>query len=138
MTAVSGIQTRRLYDSTDSLLRFAIRADAALTGVCGLAVALVADPLSSLSGLPPGVEYGLAVFFILYGVVGLGLGATSDLRRAGIGFVAANTAFTVGAVAAAEAVPMTATGIAASLASAMYTAAFARLQYLGVRRLEPA
>jgi hypothetical protein len=44
----------------------------------------------------------------------------------------------VGAVAAAEAVPMTATGIAASLASAMYTAAFARLQYLGVRRLEPA
>lgn len=138
MTAVSVIQARRLYDSTDSLLRFAIRADAMLTGVCGLAVALVADPLSSITGLPAGVEYGLAIFFILYGLVGLGLGATADLRRPGIGLIAANIAFTVGAVVAAEAVPMTATGIAASLASGIYTAAFAWLQYLGVRRLETA
>jgi len=51
MTDLSGITTRPLYDSTDSLLRFAMRADATLTGLCGLAIAFVADPLSSLTGL---------------------------------------------------------------------------------------
>lgn len=138
MNAVTGMPTKRLYDSTDSLLRFALRADAMFTGVCGLVVALVADPLSSLTGLPSGVEYGLAAFFILYGLVVLGLAATADLRRAGIGVVAANTAFTVGAVVAPEFLPLTASGVVAALVSAVYTTFFARLQYLGVRRLETA
>jgi hypothetical protein len=138
MSAVYGVTPRRLYDSTDSLLRFAIRADAAFTGVCGLAAALVADPLSSLTGLPAGLEYALAVFCILYGLVGMGLAATADLRRAGVIVVAINIAFTLGAVATAEAVSMTATGVAASLVSAIYTAGFAALQYQGLRRLETA
>ena len=136
MTAV--LPTRRLYDSTDSLLRFALRADATLTGMCGLVVAVVADPLSSLTGLPTGVEYGLAAFFVLYGLFVMGLAATSDLRRAGVGVVGANVGFTVGAVVAPEAMSLTAIGVAASLASAIYTAAFAGLQYQGVRRLETA
>ena len=51
MSAVSGIPTRYLYDSTDSLLRFAMRADATVTALCGLAIAFFADPLSSLTGL---------------------------------------------------------------------------------------
>ncbi|HKI43075.1 MAG TPA: hypothetical protein VKA66_22500, partial [Mycobacterium sp.] len=57
------------------------------------------------------------------------------LRRVGIGVVVANIASTLAAVVAAEAVPMTATGVAATLATGAYTAAFAALQYLGVRRL---
>ena len=136
MTAV--LPTRRLYDSTDSLLRFALRADATLTGVCGLVIAVAAGPLSSLTGLPSGVEYGLAAFFVLYGLFVMGLAALADLRRVGVGVVAANIAFTVAAVAAAEALSMTPIGVAASLASAIYTAAFAGLQYQGVRRLETA
>lgn len=135
MTAVSGLPSRYLYDATDSLLRFAMRADATFTGLCGLAVAFVADPLSSLTGLSSGVEYGLGAFFVLYGLVVFSLAAAPNLRRAGIGVVAANIAFTLGAIVAAEAVPMTATGVAASLVSAVYTAVFAALQYLGVRRL---
>ena len=43
--------------------------------------------------------------------------------------------YTVAAIVAAELVPMTAIGIAATLASGVYTAFFAWLQYLGVRRL---
>jgi hypothetical protein len=54
---------------------------------------------------------------------------------AGIGVVAANIIYTVAAIVAAELVPMTAAGIAATLASGVYTAFFAWLQYLGVRRL---
>jgi hypothetical protein len=135
MTSASGLRTRPLYDSTDSLLRFAMRADATLTGLCGLAVAFFADPLSSLTGLTSGQEYALGAFFVLYGLAVFSLAALPNLRRAGIGVVAANVVFTQAAIVAAEAVPMTATGVAATLASGVYTAAFAWLQYLGVRRL---
>ena len=138
VSGVSGMPTRHLYDSTDSLLRFAMRADATFTGLCGLAIAFVADPLSSLTGLSSGAEYSLGAFFVFYGLAVFSLAAMPNLRRAGIGVVAANVAFTLGAIVAAEAVPMTATGVAASLVSAVYTAAFAGLQYLGVRRLETA
>jgi hypothetical protein len=135
MTAGSGLTTRPLYDSTDSLLRFAMRADATLTGLCGLAVAFFADPLSSLTGLTSGQEYALGAFFVLSGLAVFSLAALPNLRRAGIGIIAANIVFTLAAVVAAALVPMTATGVAATLATGVYTAAFAGLQYLGVRRL---
>jgi hypothetical protein len=138
MSAVSGIQARHLHDATDSLLRFAMRADATLTGLCGLAVALVADPLSSLTGWNSNLEYALGAFFVLYGLVVFSLAAWPNLRNAGLGVVVANIVFTLGAVVAVDTVPMTASGVAATLASGVYTAAFAGLQYLGVRRLQPA
>ncbi len=135
MTAISGQSTRPLYDSTDSLLRFAMRADATLTGLCGLAIAFVADPLSALTGLTSLQEYALGAAFVLYGLVVFGLAAAPNLRRVGNAVVVANVACTLAAVVAAEAVPMTATGVAATLATGVYTAGFAALQYLGVRRL---
>jgi hypothetical protein len=112
-----------------------MRADATLTGLCGLAVAFFADPISSLTGLASGQEYALGAFFVLYGLAVFSLAAMPNLRRAGIGVVAANIVYTLAAILAAEAVPMTATGVAATLATGVYTAAFAGLQYLGVRRL---
>jgi hypothetical protein len=136
MTAISGPTTRPLYDSTDSLLRFAMRADATLTGLMGLAAAFVADPLSSLTGLTSIQEYSMGAFFVLYGLVVFGLAALPNLRRAGIGVVVANIIYTVAAIVAAELVPMTAIGVALTLASGVYTVFFAGLQYLGVRRLE--
>ncbi|HTQ16219.1 hypothetical protein [Mycobacterium sp.] len=133
MTAV--MTTRPLYDSTDSLLRFAMRADATLTGLMGLAAAFIADPLSSLTGLTSIQEYSMGAFFVLYGLVVFSLAALPNLRRAGIGVVAANIVYTVAAIVAAALVPMTAFGVAATLASGVYTALFAGLQYLGVRRI---
>lgn len=135
MTAISGITTRPLYDATDSLLRFAMRADATLTGLMGLAVAFVADPLSSMTGLTSLQEYSLGALFVLYGLVVFSLAALENLRRAGIGVVVANIVCTIAAIVAAAVVPLTAIGVAAMLASAVYTAFFADLQYLGVRRL---
>lgn len=138
MTAISGMPTRPLYDSTDSLLRFAMRADATLTGLCGLGlgfIAFVADPLSSLTGLTSIQEYALGAFFVLYGLVVYSFAALPDLRRAGIGVIIANIAFTAATIVAVEVVPLTALGISATLASGVYAAVFAGLQYLGVRRL---
>ncbi|SON64073.1 hypothetical protein MSIMFI_05605 [Mycobacterium simulans] len=135
MTAISGPTTRPLNDSTDSLLRFAMRLDATLTGLMGLVVAVAADPISRLTGLTSGQEYSMGAFFVLYGLAVFCLAALPNLRRAGIGVVVANIVYTLAAIVAAELVPMTATGVAATLASGVYTAAFAGLQYLGVRRL---
>lgn len=135
MTAISGAHTRPLSDSNDSLLRFAMRADATLTGVMGLAVAVAADPVSRLTGLTSAQEYSMGAFFVLYGLAVFSLAALPNLRRPGLGVVAANLVYTVAAIVAAELVPMTSIGVGATLASGVYTLAFAGLQYLGLRRL---
>lgn len=130
-----GLATRPLYDATDSLLRFAMRADATLTGLCGLAIAFLADPLSSLTGLTSLQEYSLGALFVFSGLAVFLLAAAPNLRRVGIGVIVANGVFTLAAIVAAGLLPLSATGVAATLAVGAYTAAFAGLQYLGVRRL---
>lgn len=136
VSGVSGLQTRPLYDSTDSLLRFAMRADATLTGVCGLAVAFLADPLASLTGLTSFQEYAIGAFFVLAGFLVFSLAAFPNLRRLGVGVVVANVVLALAAVVVAETAPLSAGGITATLAGGAYTAAFAGLQYLGLRRLD--
>jgi hypothetical protein len=137
MTAISGLPTRPFADSTDSLLRFAMRLDATLTGLTGLSIAVVADPLSSMTGLSSLAEYGVGAFFVFYGLAVFSLAAVPDLRRAGNAVIIANVVFTLAAVAVAtaDALPLTETGISLMLASGCYTAAIGCLQYLGVRRL---
>jgi len=124
-------------DSEDSLLRFAMRVDATLTGVLGLAIAAMADPLGRLTGLTSAQGYVVGAAFVLCGLVVYALAASPDLRRVGTGLVVFNLAGTVGFVAVAEAglLPLTTFGSLAALASGLYTATFAVLQYLGVRRL---
>jgi hypothetical protein len=137
MTDITGITTRPFADSTDSLLRFAMRLDATLTGLTGLFIAAAADPISSATGLSSIAEFGLGAFFVFYGAVVFALAAAPDLRRAGMGVIIANLVFTVAAVVvvAAGTLPLTETGVAATLASGCYTALIGYLQYLGVRRL---
>jgi hypothetical protein len=137
MTAISGLPTRPFADSTDSLLRFAMRLDATLTGLTGLSIAVVADPLSSMTGLSSLAEYGVGAFFVFYGLAVFSLAAVPDLRRAGNAVIIANVVFTLAAVAVvtADVLPLTETGISLMLASGCYTAAIGYLQYLGVRRL---
>lgn len=134
----SGLTTRPLYDATDSLLRFAVRADATLTGLFGMVIAFLADPLSSLTGLTSFENYAMGAFFVIYGLVVFSLGALPDVRGVGIGVIVANIFFTLSSIVAAEALSLTVTGAALTLASGAYAAAFAALQYLGVRRLETA
>src|SRR5258708_35681558 len=54
---MTAINTRPVRESTDSLLRFALRADATLCAGVGLLVAMAADPLSRLSGLSATSEW---------------------------------------------------------------------------------
>jgi hypothetical protein len=137
MTAVTPLATRPFYDSTDSLLRFAMRLDATLTGAVGLFIALMADPLASLTGLSSVAEFSGGALLVLAGLTVYALAAASDLRRVGVGLIGGNIVLTVATlvVVAVGALPLTETGVAATLAIGGYFALMGYLQYLGVRRL---
>ena len=134
MTAIS---TRPLSASTDALLRFALRADATITGLAGLAVAAFANPLSSLSGVSPTTEYLIGAAFVIYGAVVYYLAALPSLRGVGIAVSLANVVCTIATllIVMADAAPLTEVGVGATTVIGVYTAFFAYLQYLGVRRL---
>jgi hypothetical protein len=134
MTAIS----TRLNDSTDSLLRFAMRADAILTGLAGLAALPLAGWMAEISGTTKAFEYSMSAFFIVYGLVVLGLAALPSVRVPGIAVVIANLMYTVAAVVfvLADWMPLTTTGVVLTLATGVYTAVFAELQYQGLRRMK--
>ena len=137
MTAVTPLPTRPFEDSTDSLLRFAMRLDATLSGLIGLFIALMADPLSALTGLSSVAEFSGGALLVLGGLAVYGLAAAPDLRRVGVGLIVGNAVLTVAAlvVVTVGALPLTAGGVAATLATGGYFALMGYLQYLGVRRL---
>src|SRR4029453_8990484 len=68
----------------DGLLRLAMRADAVLTGLAGVAGIPLAGWLADTSGTTRAFEYGMAAFFIAYGVVVFGLAALPSVRSAGM------------------------------------------------------
>jgi hypothetical protein len=135
---MTAITSRKLTESTDSLLRFAMRADAILTGLAGIAGIPLAGWLAELSGTTRTFEYSMSAFFIAYGVVVFGLAALPSIKRPGIAVVIANLLYTVAAVVLVltDALPLTTTGVVMTLATGAYTAVFAELQYQGVRRIK--
>ena len=134
MTAVT---TPRLKESTDSLLRFAMRADAVLTGIAGIAGIPLAGWLAEISGTTTSFEYGMSAFFIGYGVVVLALAQLPSLRKPGIAVITANVVYTVAAVVLVflDWMPLTTFGVVATLATGVYTLVFAELQYQGLKRI---
>jgi len=145
MTAT--ITTRPLSDSykhgprrggsDDSLLRFALRADATLCAGTGLLIAFAADPLSRLSGLSSVSEWIAGAALVFYGAGLYVLAAVPGIRKIGVGIVAANVVFAVVAVAvlAMGVLPLTGAGVAMMLATVAATLGCAVAQYFGVRRL---
>ena len=134
---MTAITTRPVRESTDSLLRFALRADATLCGGLGLLVAMAADPLSQLSGLSSTSEFIGGAALVIYGAALYLAAGLPDVRRVGVGVLAGNIAFAmlVTAVLIAGWLPLTELGVVTTVAFTVVTLAFAYAQYLGVRRL---
>ena len=132
MTAVSTPRT-----SSDSLLRLAMRADAVLSGLVGVALIAAAGWFSELTGLPTAVAYSAGAAFVVYATVVFLAAGLEQVRAAGIATVVANLLFTVAAVVVvlARPVDLTTAGVVAVLAGGVYTLVFADLQYLGLRRM---
>jgi hypothetical protein len=135
MTAT--VTTPPLSDSSDSLLRFAMRVDATACAGLGLLVVVAADPLSRLSGLSAASEWIAGAVLVAYGAALYVLAAASFVRRVGVGIVVANVVFAVVAlgVLVAGVLPLTGAGVTIMLGTIAATLGAAYLQYLGVRRL---
>jgi hypothetical protein len=134
---MTAITTRPVRGSTDSLLRFALRADATLCAGLGLLIAMAADPLSRLSGLTATSAWIGGAALVAYGAALVMLAGLPDVRRVGLGVLAANIAFAilVTVVLIAGWLPLTEFGVVATIAFTVATVAFAYAQFLGVRRL---
>jgi hypothetical protein len=132
---MTAITTPRTSVASDSLLRLAMRADAICVGIAGIALLAAAGWFSELTGLPKSVEYGVGVFSVVYGIVVFALAAIAHVRPAGIGTVVANAVCTVIAVVAVLTMTVTTAGGVVLIASGIYTAVMAELQFVGVRRI---
>lgn len=119
------------------LLRFALRADATLCAGLGLFVAMAADPLARLCGLTATAEWIVGAALVLYGVALYAAARLPGVRAVGVGVLVGNAAFAAAAVVvlAANWLPLTGFGVAATVAFTAVTLGFACAQYLGVRRL---
>jgi hypothetical protein len=137
LEAMTAINTRPVRESTGSLLRFALRADATLCAGVGLLVAMAADPLSRLSGLSSTSEWIAGAALVIYGVALYAAAGLPDVRRVGIGVLVGNIAFAilVAVVLVAGWLPLTELGVVSTIAFTVATASFSYAQYLGVRRL---
>ncbi|ETB48485.1 membrane protein, partial [Mycobacterium avium 11-0986] len=120
----------------DGLLRLAMRADAAISGLVGLAGIPLVGWLAEVSGTTTAFEYGMSAFLIGYGVLVFGLAALPSVRRAGMAVIIGNLLYTAAAVVLvlADVFPLTSTGVVLNLAAGVYTLVFAELQYQGWRR----
>jgi hypothetical protein len=143
MTAINPRQVRSPRTTAaaaaqgDSLLRFALRADATLCAALGLLVAMAADPLSRLSGLSSTSEWIGGAALVSYGAALYMAAGLPDVRRVGTVVLAGNVAFAivVTVVLVAGWLPLTELGVVTTVAFTVVTLAFAYAQYLGVRRL---
>ncbi|CAN3130392.1 hypothetical protein ACNUDN_20900 [Mycobacterium sp. smrl_JER01] len=123
--------------STDSLLRFAMRADAVISGVTGIALLALAPQVAEWSGTTPTVEYATGAFFVLFGIGVLVLAARPAIRTSGLVLAVGNALFSVltVVVVVAGVWPLTTTGVVLVLGTGVYTLVMAELQYQGVRRI---
>ena len=130
-TATTAIGTK------DAFLRFAMRLDAVITGIMGVAGVALASRVADLSGTTPAIEYSIGGAFIVYGIAVYALSRRTHVRTSGTALVAGNVIYTVLAIAVVVAGvwPLTTLGVVLTLASGVYTLVMADLQYLGLRRL---
>jgi hypothetical protein len=135
MTAITATGAAGTRKSADSLLRLAMRLDAVLVGISGIALLAAAGWFADLTGLPKSVEYGVGIFSVVYGIAVFALAGIERVRPAGIGTVIANAACTVIALAAVFTVTLTTAGVVVVIGTGIYTLGMAELQYVGVKRI---
>ena len=134
---MSAISTPRLRESNDSFLRFALRADAAASGLMGLAGIPLAGWLARTSGTPVAFEYTVSAVFIAFAVGVFAFAARPSVRATGIVIAVGHVAYAVATVVfvLADVFPLTTAGVLLTLATGAYTLIMAELQYQGIRRI---
>ena len=136
MTALSLTRITAVRDG-GRLLRFALRLDAAGSGVLGLVGLAAAAPLADPLGMTTAGLRGTGAFLVAYALALVLLAARPVIPRAAAWtVVVGNTAWILGSLGAVVAGrdTFTALGVAVVLAQAAAVGVFADLQWLGLRR----
>ncbi|MET8863162.1 hypothetical protein ABZW11_09435 [Nonomuraea sp. NPDC004580] len=118
-------------------LRLTLAADAAVTGVNGLAYLAFAGPVAALLGPDAAALRGIGAFLLAYGAAVAVLATRRDISRTGTrAVIALNVAWTLGSVAAVVtgALGFTTIGAVWAVAQALVVAVFAELQLTGLRK----
>ncbi|MCG5430868.1 hypothetical protein LV457_00950 [Mycobacterium sp. MYCO198283] len=138
MTAAHATPTATPTPTRDRFLRLALRADAVISGLTGVAALAVAPWLAEHSGTSTAFEYASGAFFVGYGAVVYALSTRARLAAPGTAVMVANVLYALGAVALVVVGPfaLTDAGVALVLGSGVYTLVMADLQYVGLRRLK--
>lgn len=124
---------------SSQLLRRALLADAAFSGVSAVVMSLDAGALASFFNLPEALLRETGLFLIAYTALVGWLGLRASVPRAVVMLVViGNAAWTLASVALllSGAVSPNLLGTIVILAQAIATGVFAELQYVGLRRSE--
>ncbi|AFM18793.1 hypothetical protein Mycch_4071 [Mycolicibacterium chubuense NBB4] len=127
----------RLNESTDSLLRFAMRADAVISGLAGVVMLIFGPKVAELSGTTAALEYTVGALFVVFALAVLAFASRPAVRTPGLVIAVGNLLFSVASVVVVVAGvwPLTTTGVVLVLGTGVYTLVMAELQYQGVRRI---
>ena len=116
-----------------TLLRRALLADGAASGLSGALLVFDAAPLAELFGLPPALLSG--AFSLAYAVVVAWMGTRDRLWRPAVwAVIVGNAAWALGSIELLLSTHPTALGQAYVVAQAVLVAVLAELQFIGLRR----
>ncbi|MFG2557853.1 hypothetical protein [Streptomyces sp. NPDC048496] len=123
---------------SDSLLRFALLADVALTGANGIGYLVLATVLDSFLGVHLSVQYPVGVFLTVYALWVLVVSRQENISRGSVAvIITLNMAWAVASIATVAVDALSATGIGNGwiVFQGLVVAAMGALQYVGLRRL---
>ncbi|GIH98327.1 hypothetical protein [Planobispora takensis] len=135
MTAIAN--TTATAARTAPLLRLALRLDAVASGANGLLYVAAAALYGEMFGLPAAFLYPAGAFLLAFAAALLVLSSRPVISKAAAGgVIAVNAAWVVASVETLVAgwFPLTGLGTAMVIAQAVAVAAFAGLQFAGLRR----
>jgi hypothetical protein len=136
-TSTAAGNAARTPTRSDSRLRLALRADAVVTGVNGVAYLAAAPVLEDLLGLSGGLLRGVGAFLLVYAAAVWLVGAGRRISTAAVETViAANVLWAVGSVVAVatDLGSPTTVGAVWLVLQAVVVAGFAAAQLAGLRR----
>ena len=125
------------FSTPSPLLRKALTADAVVTGLAGLVMALAAIPLSTRYGLPVGLLRWAGLICVPFGIFDAWLATRTRLRRPAVFFVVAcNALWALDSILLLLSgwIEPTTPGTVFVVAQAVLTAGFAELEFVGLRR----
>jgi hypothetical protein len=122
-----------------TLLRRALLADAATSGLSGALMSFDAEPLSTLFGLPAALLHGAGLFCVAYAVLVAWLGTRDALWRPAVWTViSGNALWVLGSLELLSTHAPTPLGRACVIAQALLVGLFAQFQFMGLKRSQAA